>query len=228
MKAIGIPHHDWYFNYFLRWTFVEVCQSSQTHRFFLIQKGVLKVVLMSPNAIASFLQWWHTWNSFRLLTHHWEQISYKAHTLHHAWVITISTLMHEFQSSRNLLFITVVGRATLPSQVAHPSHILKASNSMQKGAIAQCMVPLYPFLLPPMICFVNCQARVLSMSFYFWNSSAFHLFTTKIQIKLINHTFSTSQASYILKLQCLFVCLCGQSLPVSTTCGVSLWLANQK
>ncbi len=132
MKAIGIPHHDWYFNYFLRWTFVEVWQSSQTHRFFLILKGVLRDVLKSPNAIASFLQWWYTSNSFLLFPHHEEQISYKAHTLHHAWFITISPSMHEFQSFRNLLLIAFVGRATSPSQVAHPSHILKVFNSMQR------------------------------------------------------------------------------------------------
>jgi hypothetical protein len=56
--------------------------------------------------------------------------------------IPISTLMHEFQSSRNLLLVAFVGKIALPSQVAHPSHISKASNSTQKGAIAQSMVPL--------------------------------------------------------------------------------------
>jgi len=148
MKAIGIPHHDWFYNYFLRWTFVEVWQSSQTHRFFLIWKGILRVVLMSPNAIASFSHWWHTWNYFLLLPHHWEQISFKAHTLHHAWVITISTLLHELLS-RNLLLVAYVGRTTSPFQVAHTSHILKASKSTQKGAIVQCMVPLQSFYCHP-------------------------------------------------------------------------------
>jgi hypothetical protein len=37
--------------------FVEVWQSSQTRRFFIIQRGVPGAVLMSPNAIASFLLW---------------------------------------------------------------------------------------------------------------------------------------------------------------------------
>ncbi len=41
--------------------FVEVWQSSQTHRFFLIWRGA---VLMTPNAIASFSLWWHKWNTF--------------------------------------------------------------------------------------------------------------------------------------------------------------------
>jgi len=161
MKAIGIPHHDWFYNYFLRWTFVEVWQSSQTHRFFLIWKGILRFVLMSPNAIASFSQWWHTWNSFLLLPHHWEQISYKAHTLHHAWVITISTFMHEFQSSRNLLLIAFVGRATSPSQVAHPSHIWKLLIPCKKVQLHNawchcshlCCQPWHVLLVAKLECF---------------------------------------------------------------------------
>jgi hypothetical protein len=44
--------------------FVEVWQSSQTCRFFLSQRGEPGVVLMSPNAIASFSLWWHKWNTF--------------------------------------------------------------------------------------------------------------------------------------------------------------------
>ncbi len=44
--------------------FVEVWQSSQTHRFFLIRRGVRGDVLMSLNAIASFWLWLHKWNTF--------------------------------------------------------------------------------------------------------------------------------------------------------------------
>ncbi len=44
--------------------FVEVWQSSQTRRFFLIQRGVPGAVLMSPNAIASFSLWSHKGNTF--------------------------------------------------------------------------------------------------------------------------------------------------------------------
>jgi hypothetical protein len=64
------------------------------------------------------------------------------------------------------LLIAFVGKAASPSQVAHPSRILKASDSMQKGAIAQCLVPLQPSLLPPMAGFVGHQARVLPLSSY--------------------------------------------------------------
>jgi hypothetical protein len=52
------------------------------------------------------------------------------------------------------LLIAFVGKVELPFQVAHPSHILKASDSMQKGAITQCLVPLQPSLLPHMADFL--------------------------------------------------------------------------
>jgi hypothetical protein len=64
--------------------FVEVWQSSQTHRFFLIWRGVPGAVLMSPNAIASFSLGDTNGTPFLLLPHHAEQIWYKACTLHHA------------------------------------------------------------------------------------------------------------------------------------------------
>ncbi len=44
--------------------FVEVWQSSQTHRFFLNWRGIPAIVLMSPNAIASFSLWWPKWNNY--------------------------------------------------------------------------------------------------------------------------------------------------------------------
>ncbi len=44
--------------------FVDVWQSSQTHRFFLIQRGVPGALSTNPNAIASFSLWWHKWNAF--------------------------------------------------------------------------------------------------------------------------------------------------------------------
>jgi len=41
------------------------------------------------------------------------------------------------------------------------------------------LVPLQPSLLAPMVSFVRTQARVLSVSSYVWNSSAFHLSRTR-------------------------------------------------
>jgi len=58
----------------------------------------------------------------------------------------------------------LVGKVASPSQVAHPSHILQASDSMEKGSIALCPVPFQPSLLPPMAGFISLQARELPMS----------------------------------------------------------------
>ncbi len=44
--------------------FVEVWQSLQILKFFLIRRGVPRAVLMRLNAIASFSLWWHKWNNF--------------------------------------------------------------------------------------------------------------------------------------------------------------------
>jgi hypothetical protein len=78
--------------------FVDMWQSLQIRRFFLIQRGVPGGVLMSPNAIASFSLWWHKGNTF-LLPHHPEQILYKACNLHRASALTISAVLHGFQLS---------------------------------------------------------------------------------------------------------------------------------
>ncbi len=47
-------------------------QSSQTCRFSLIWRGVREAVLMSLNAIASFLQWSHKRKAFSSSSHHAE------------------------------------------------------------------------------------------------------------------------------------------------------------
>ncbi len=63
--------------------FVDVWQSLQIRRFFLIQRGVPGGVLMSPNAIASFSLWWHKGNTFSSSTSS----------------RTISAVLHGFQLS---------------------------------------------------------------------------------------------------------------------------------
>jgi hypothetical protein len=63
MKVIGIFHHDCFPTIF-EMNCVEVWQSSQTCRLFIIRRGVLGAMLMSPNAIANFLLWWYKWNTF--------------------------------------------------------------------------------------------------------------------------------------------------------------------
>ncbi len=66
----------------------------------------------------------------------------------------------------------------------------------KKCAIALCLVPLQPSLLPPMVRFVGPQARVLPVSFYVGNQATFHLSTTRNPNQAeISHVFSTSQVS---------------------------------
>ncbi len=48
----------------LQINFVKVWQSSQTCRCFLIWRRVPGAVFTSPNAMASFLLWWHKWDFF--------------------------------------------------------------------------------------------------------------------------------------------------------------------
>ncbi len=80
---------------------VEMWQSSwsQSYRFFLIWRGIPRVVLMSPNAIAKLSLCWHIWTTFLLFPHPIEQISYKTHTLQYTWTLTIFEILQKLQSS---------------------------------------------------------------------------------------------------------------------------------
>ncbi len=81
--------------------FVEEWQSSQTHKFFIIQSGVWGAVFISPNAIPSFSLWWPKWNNFSSLsTSCCTSLVYGIYPiLHHTWALTISPVLHGFQSS---------------------------------------------------------------------------------------------------------------------------------
>jgi len=50
---------------------------------------------------------------------------------------------------------------------------------MQKGSIVQFLVPLQQSLLPPMVGFIDPQAKVILVSSYVWNLGTFHLSTTR-------------------------------------------------
>jgi hypothetical protein len=66
-------------------------------------------------------------------------------------------------------------KVALPSQIAHPSLNLQAVDSIQKGGIAWCLVPLKPPLLPPMVGFIGPEPTMFPV-FLCWKFKSLNIF----------------------------------------------------